>query len=66
MYPERVRMAKLCNEEVDWVTVQAPVAEMVVAIVTFLLFWHLSPPLCGHVLTVVVMAMMVMLLIAGL
>ena len=36
MYPERVRIAKLCNEEVDWVTVQAPEAEMVMAIVAFL------------------------------
>ena len=36
MYPERVLMVKLCNEEVDWVTVQAPEAEMVEAIVAFL------------------------------
>ena len=36
MYPERVRMAKLCNEEVDWVTVLAPEAELIVDIVSFI------------------------------
>ncbi len=66
MYPERVRMAKLCNEEVDWVTVQAPEAGIVVAIATFLFILAPLATLCGHALTVVGMAIVVTLLIAGL